>query len=191
MARAERLIAVSTEQKMYFWLTIGHFGRGGALTLRGHPEEAIPHIRQGLELARMIGAMTLYGYYLSFLAAAHTDAGQVDEGLAVVDEGLELCARSLARYHEPELLRLKGVLLDRRADLDAAEHWLRKSAELARRREARSWELRASTSLAALLRAGGRAAEARPLLEGVYGWFSEGFELPDLRDARALLCELG
>jgi TOMM system kinase/cyclase fusion protein len=190
LARAERLIALSTEQKMYFWLTIGHFGRGGALTLRGEAEEGIPHIRLGLELARTIGAMTVYGYYLSFLAAAHLEAGQLDDGLAVVDEGLGLCAHDVARYHEPELLRLKGVLLERRGDLDSAERSLRQAVELARGREAKSWELRASSSLAGVLRTRGRAAEARAVLSGVYTSFTEGFDLADLREASSLLVEL-
>lgn len=187
LARAERLIEVSTEQKLYFWLPIGYFGRGGALTLGGRAEEGIPDIRQGLEVSRMIGSMTVYSYYLTFLAAAHCAAGQFVEGLAVVDEGLDLCARALARYHEPELHRLKGELLHRRGDLDAADACLRNAVDLARRRDAKSWELRAATSLARLLHERGKRAEARSAIESVYGWFTEGFELADLRDARDLL----
>ncbi len=189
LAQAEQLSAVAAEQKLYFWLTIGHFGRGGALTLRGNPAEGIPHIRLGLDLARAIGAMTLYGYYLSFLAAAYAATGQLDEGLAVVDEGLEICTRALARYHEPELLRLKGALLQHR-DPDEAERWLRRSLAIARASGARAWELRAATTLAALLRDAGRAVEGRSLLAGSYAGFTEGFELPDLRDAQALLAQL-
>ncbi len=189
-ALADRLTAVATEQKMYFWLTVGHFGRGGALTLAGRADEAIPHVRQGLELAKMIGAMTLYGYYLTFLAGALEQAGNVDEGLAVVDEGLDLCATALARYHEPELHRLRGALLARRADVGGAETSLRRAIELARSREARAWELRAATTLAALLKASGRGDEARSTLAPIHDSFTEGFDLPDLRDARELLAAL-
>ncbi|TMA80516.1 MAG: TOMM system kinase/cyclase fusion protein [Deltaproteobacteria bacterium] len=191
LALAERLTAVAAEQKLYFWLTVGHFGRGGALTLAGQADEAIAHVRQGLDLAKTIGAMTLYGYYLSFLAGALDQAGKLDEGLEVVDEGLDLCANALARYHEPELLRLRGSLLARRGDAAAAEVSLRRAIELARTRQARAWELRAATTLAALLRREGRQDEGQSLLRPIYGWFTEGFELPDLREARALLVEVG
>ena len=186
-ALAEQLSTVAAEQKMYFWLTVSHFGRGGALTLAGRPDEAIAHLRQGLELAKMIGAMTLYGYYLSFLADALEQAGQLDEGLAVIDEGLELCANALARWHEPELHRLRGSLLARRNEVPAAVTSLRRAIDLARSREARAWELRAATTLAALLRREGNRDEARSVLAPIHDSFTEGFEGADLRDARALL----
>ncbi len=191
LALAERLTAVAAEQKLYFWLTVGHFGRGGALTLAGRADEAIVHVRQGLDLAKAIGAMTVYGYYLSFLAGALEQAGKLDEGLEVVNEGLGLCTSALARYHEPELFRLQGSLLIRRGDAAAAEASLRRAIELARSREARAWELRAATTLAALFHREGRRDEAQSLLRPIYGWFTEGLELPDLRDARALLAEVG
>jgi adenylate cyclase len=190
LAKAEQLSAVATEQKLYFWLTIGHFGRGGALTLRGQAAEGIGHVRLGLDLARAIGATTLYGYYLSFLAGAHLETGQVDEGLAVVEEALDLCQRAIARWHEPELLRLKGALLRRRGDDGAAEACLRQSLGIARAATARAWELRTATTLAVLLRDTGRPGEARPLLAEAYAGFAEGFELPDLQDAQKLLAQL-
>ncbi len=190
LARAERLVEISTEQKLYFWQTIGLFGRGGALTLRGQPEEGIPHIRQGLDVAQMIGCTTVYGHYLTFLAAAQCAAGQCEEGLATVSEALELCGRALARYHEPELHRLKGELLLQRGDVDAAEASLWDAVGLAGNRGARAWELRSATSLAFLLDKRGRRAAARETLDGIYRAFTEGLELPDARDARALLDRL-
>ncbi len=186
---ADRLVELSTEQKLSLWLAAGLCGKGAALALEGRGDEAIEPLRQGLDLSRTIGSMTGYSYFLSYLAEAHLAAGQIREGLVVIDEGLALCQRSLGRFHEPELERLKGELLRRDGDSAGAAACFRRALALARRGRARSWELRAATSLARLLIDGGARSEGRSALQSVHDSFTEGFERPDVQDARRLLAE--
>src|SRR6266516_122873 len=121
---------------------------------------------------------------------AYQEAGKVAEGLAIVEEGLGLCETTVARFHEAELWRLKGELLHRRGDADPAEAAFGRALEVARRRRARSYELRAAIALARLLRERRRGDEARSPLGKAYGCFREGFATRDLRVAKALLAEL-
>ena len=188
---SERLIALTTEQRMYFWLAIALCHRGGALVQRGEVEAGIEQTRQGLDLCATIGIRSSYSYYLTYLASAYLDAGKLDEGLTVVDEGFTMCRRDFARFHEPELWRLKGELLGRRGEREAAEAALRRALDGARQEHGKALELRATMSLARLLRGQGKGEEARSVLAGIYGWFTEGFDTCDLRQARALLAELG
>jgi predicted ATPase len=190
LERSAQLIALSTEQHLYLWLAAATCGRGGALRQRGEIDEAIALIQQGLVLYRSIGVMSAYSYYLTYLAAAHRDAGQVSEGLAVADEGLALCATLVQRFHESELLRLKGDLLLLQEDCRGAESHFHQALDLAQRQQALSYELRAAICLSRLLRAQGRHHDAHSLLRGVYDRFTEGFDTGDLRKARGLLAEL-
>ena len=111
LAIAERLIALSTEQHMYFWSAIGMLARGGALAQQGEAEEAIGLIQQGLDICKAAGILCSYSYYLTYLAAAYAQSGKIDEGLAVTDEGLARCQTDLTRFHESELNSLRGDLL--------------------------------------------------------------------------------
>jgi class 3 adenylate cyclase/tetratricopeptide (TPR) repeat protein len=186
----DRLTLQATEQKLYFWLAVAMCGRGGVLLLGGDAEGAVPVLRQGLDLLRSLGVMSSYSYYLNYLVGAHLEAGQLDDARAVVDEGLELCTALLARFHRPELLRLRGELLLRQGDAERAEASIRDAMRAACAQEGKAFELRAATSLARLLGASDRRGEARALLGGVYGWFTEGLETRDLRVARELLATL-
>lgn len=187
---SERLIAISTEQRLYFWLAPASCGRGGALLLRGETEEAIAQLMQGLTLYKGIGVLTSYSYYLTYLAAAFLAAERADEGLAIVDESLQLCETHLACFHESELLRLRGDLLLLKNDAAAAEAHLRRAIESAQRRQEKSYELRAAMSLSRLLQARGDTTEAAGLLSATYDWFTEGFDTRDLRAAQGLIAQL-
>jgi predicted ATPase len=184
------MIALAGEQRLYFWLAVGTCARAAALLEHGETEPAIAEIQQGLALLRTIGIRSSYSYYLGYLAAAYARSGRIADALAVVDEGLGLCATLLARCHEADLWRMKGELLAREREPDAAEAALRSALALARRQGARSYELRAATSLARQLGERGRRGEAHALLAEVHGWFTEGLESRDPCDARALLAEL-
>ena len=107
-----------------------------------------------------------------------------------MDEGLEIVERTGERWFEAELNRHKGQLLLRQGQPEAAEELYRKALSIAEEQEAKLWELRAGVSLARLRRDQGRHAEARDLLAPVYGWFTEGFDTQDLREAKALLDEM-
>jgi predicted ATPase len=110
--------------------------------------------------------------------------------LALLDDALQLSERTGERWFAAELHRHKGRLLLRQGQVDAAEGLYRKALEIAREQEAKLWELRAAVSLAQLRRDQGRRADARDLLAPVYGWFTEGFDTPDLKQAKALLDSL-
>ena len=115
----------------------------------------------------------------------------IDEAITALDEALT-CAETEEHYYEAELHRLRGELLLRRTDPDreGAERCFRRAIDIARRQSAKSWELRATTSLTRLLGKQGRRDEARAMLAEIYNWFSEGFDTTDLKDAKALLDQL-
>jgi predicted ATPase len=108
-----------------------------------------------------------------------------------LDDALQIAARTGERWFAAELNRLKGQILLRQGHFKGAEELYRKALSIAREQEAKLWELRAAVSLARLCRGQGRPTEARDLLAPIYGWFTEGFDTPDLKDAKALLAELG
>jgi predicted ATPase len=124
------------------------------------------------------------------LGEAQAQAGQVEDGLATLSEALALVAESGERLWETEIYRLQAELLLLLGEESAAEDSLRQAIGVARRQEARSWELRAQSSLARLWQEQGKEQEAHQRLVEVYGWFTEGFDTPDLVEARALLREL-
>jgi predicted ATPase len=117
-------------------------------------------------------------------------AGQPEQGLATLDEALALVEETDERYCESELHRVRAELLLMQDEDAEAEASLQHAIEVARRQSARSWELRATTSLARLWQQQGKTDEAHRILAEIYGWFTEGFETADLREARALLEEL-
>jgi tetratricopeptide (TPR) repeat protein len=191
LAMIDRLTTIATEQKLFFWLAGGMCTRGVAFVQMGAAELGVGLLRQGADVYRSLGVMASYSYYLSQLVAAHLAAGQFDEGLALAEEGMDLCDRLLARFHRPELFRLRGELLLAKGDVEGAEGSMRLAVESARAQQGRAYELCAAMSLARLLKSTGRRAEARDLLAGVHGWFTEGLETRDLRQARILLEALG
>ena len=117
--------------------------------------------------------------------------GKIEEALALLDEALKIVERTGERWFAAELNRHKGELLLRQGHTEAAEELFRNALSIAEEQEAKIWELRAAASLARLHRDQGRRAEARDLLAPVYDWFTEGFDTPDLKEAKALLDELG
>jgi predicted ATPase len=130
-------------------------------------------------------------HVLALLAEAYGDGEQAEEGLTALDEALTVVESTGERYWEVELHRLKGTLLLTRSAEPQAEACFRQALDVARRQHAKSLELRAAMSLARLWQRQGKCAEAHELLAPVYGWFTEGFDTPDLQEARALLEGLG
>jgi predicted ATPase len=126
-------------------------------------------------------------YFLTLLAGAYEIAGQIEEGLTQLDDALQIVERTGERFFAAELNRHKAQLLLRQGQSEAAEELYRKALSIAQEQAARLWELRVAVSLARLRRDQGRHPEARDLLAPVYGWFTEGFDTPDLKEAKALL----
>jgi predicted ATPase len=142
---------------------------------------------------RATGAAVFQPYGLALLAEAYAQAGRYEEGLTLLAEALALTNDREERRWEAELYRLKGeLLLVHSAEHHAeAETCFRQALAVARRQQAKSWELRAATSLARLWQQQGKRAEAQELLAPIYVWFTEGFDTADLQDAKVLLEELG
>jgi DNA-binding SARP family transcriptional activator/predicted ATPase len=188
MDKAEELVQLG--QKAYTWLPPGIWHRGAALVLMGQLEEGMAQLREGMGMHRATDKACSLPPVLAFLAEAQARAGQPEAGLSTLEEAVALMAETDERYWEAEIYRLKGELLRAQGRGTEAEASLQWAIEVARRQEARSWELRATTSLAKLWQAQGRAGEARQALAAIYRWFTEGFDTPDLQEARALLEEL-
>ena len=187
---ADQLIAVATEQGFPLWRALGTIYRGWVKVKNGDVTEGISLLRSGSSAYRATGAEVWMSYHIALLARACEIAGQIEEGLTLLDDALQIVERTGERWFEAELNRHKGQLLLRQGHSEAAEELYRKALSIAQEQEAKLWELRAAASLARLRRDQGRRAEARDLLAPVYGWFTEGFDTPDLKEAKALLDEL-
>jgi predicted ATPase len=187
----EAAMAVATEKGFSYWQNHGLILQGWLLSLEGRPDEAVPRIRQGLAGFLAMGAELTRTWQLGLLATTCGTLGRADEGLGVMDEAFALVAKNGERMYEPELHRLRGELLLRCARNKQAEAELcfQRALTIARQQEARWWELRAATSLGRLWRVQGRRAHAHEIVGSLYSWFTEGFDTPDLRDARDLLTE--
>jgi predicted ATPase len=187
------LIALSTEQEFRFWLAIGTIMEGWALAERGRAEAGIEQMRRGLDDYWATGATLWSPCFLAPLAELYGRADQAAAGLDVQAAALEGVRRTGGRWYEAEVHRLRGqlLLLLPGHDLQEAERCFREAIAVALEQNAKMWELRAATSLARLSCDRGRDAEARDVLAPVLGSFTEGFDLPDLQDAKALLDQLG
>ena len=185
---ASQLIAVATEQGFPYWRGAGTAYRGWAKAKNGDVAEGIMLLRSGSAVQRSTGAAPQAG---GLLARAYEIAGQVEEAVILLDHNLQIVEMRGERWLEAELNRQKGQLLLRQGHLEAAEELYRKALSIAKEQEAKMWELRAAVTLARLRRDQGRRTEALDLLAPIYGWFTEGFDAPDLKQAEALLDELG
>jgi predicted ATPase len=169
---------------------MGTISRGWVTVRNGDVAEGILLLRSGLAAYRATGAEVWVPHFVALLAGACEIAGQIEESLTLLEEAFQIVERTGERWFEAELHRHKGQLLLQQGHAEAAEDLHRKALGIAAEQEAKLWELRAAVSLARLWRDQGRRAQARGLLTPVYGWFTEGFDMPDLKDAKALLDEL-
>ena len=191
--RIEVAISMATEHGFALVLAVGPIMRGWALVTEGQAEEGIRQISQGLERYRATGAGFQLPHLMTPLIEAYKKIEQPEEGLTTLAEAQALVENTGERYYEAELQRLKGELMLAQSPDDAteAEACFHKALEIARGQQAKSLELRTAMSLARLWQAQDKEGEARQLLNDVFDWFAEGFDTADLREARALLDELG
>jgi predicted ATPase len=189
---AEKIAWHSDEHGLPYYAAIATMMRGWALAMRGEPEKGIVLLREGLASYLATGTRQQHAYFLTLLAEALDEAGRTTEGLEALAAALEAAQRSREHYYEAELHRLRGELLLKSEALppSEAEVCFQHAAGLARDQNAKSFELRAALSLGRLWRRQGKRAEARQMLVEIYGWFTEGFDIPDLKEAKALLDEL-
>jgi predicted ATPase len=187
---AEAATGLSQEQGFMVFVEWGTIWRGWALTTRG--EEGIAQMQKGLAAWRALGGEIMRPGLLALLAEAYGKTGRSEEALAALTEALALADKSGERHYQAELYRLKGEahLASPAENQAEAEACFRQAIAIARRQSAKSWELRAVMSLSRLYQKQGKQAEARPMLAEIYGWFTEGFDTPDLVDAAAQLNSL-
>jgi DNA-binding winged helix-turn-helix (wHTH) protein/tetratricopeptide (TPR) repeat protein len=192
LALAEALIALAREKEFSAFLAMGILFHGWALTAQGKEKEGVAQILEGIAGWRATGARGNGTGHLAVLLAAYLKRGDTEEAMPVLSEALAMVQNIGERNNEARLYQLKGELLRARgADSDPeAERSFRTAIRIAQCQHARSLELRAVMSLARLLDARGRRAEARAMLAEIYGWFTEGFDTADLKDAKALLDDL-
>jgi class 3 adenylate cyclase/predicted ATPase len=188
--RTDQLIAVSTEQGFPRWRAMGTIYGGWLEVKKGGVPEGMSLLRNGSAAYSATGAEAWMPHYIGLIAAASELAGQIEEAVTLLDDALQLVERTGDRWFAAELHRHKGQLLLRQGNSEAAEEHYLKALSIAKEQEAKLWELRAAASLARLRRDQGRPADARDLLAPVYGWFTEGFDTPDLKEAKALVIEL-
>jgi predicted ATPase len=195
--RAEVETSLSREQGFAFFLGFGTIFHGWALIEQGQREEGIAQIGQGLAACRGAGGESGRPHFLALLAEGHAKAGQAEEGLTVLAEGLAPGEKNEDRYYRAELYRLKGVLTLQQAGTVGGAHptaeaeaYFHQALDIARKQQAKSLELRAVMSLSRLWQRQGKKNEARQMLAEIYGWFTEGFDIKDLQEAKALLEEL-
>jgi len=188
--RADELVAVTTEHGFPFWRAEGTVFRGWVKVKDGDVAEGISLLRAGSTALRATGMMAWTLHAFALLAEACEIAGEFEENLSWLNRALQVVETTGISWLAAELNRRKGQLLLRQGNNDAAEELYREALCIAREQEAKMWELRAAISLARLWGEEGRRAEARDLLAPVYAWFTEGFDTPDLKEAKALLAEL-
>jgi predicted ATPase len=165
--------------------------RGQSLIALGRAEEGVTSLTNGLAELRAPGGIAYTPMLFTWLAEAHAMLGQPAEELKCLAEAARIVETTEERYLEAELLhRVPGDLLNAAGDQSGAERHYRQAIAVAERQSAKLFQLRASTSLARLWRDQGKPANARDLLAPIYGWFTEGFDAPDLKDAKSLLDEL-
>ena len=187
----EPAVKLSSEYNFAFTKGMGTILGGWALTQMGRREDGIAQMRQGLEVFRITDAVHLTPYFFSLLAEAYGDAGRPEQGLdlfADMDPARE-------PFWEAELHRIKGELILQRASTQGmkqegqgeAESCFRQALAIAHRQQAKSFELRAAMSLSRLWLLEGKSANASRLMTSTFGWFTEGFDTPDIREAKALI----
>jgi predicted ATPase len=187
---AEELMQLANEKGMISYLAMGTRYRGEALAMLGQVQEGMAQMREGMAASRSTGNRLYLSGTLGSLAEAQAEAGQPEDGLATLAEALALVEETGERHWEAELYRLKGELSLMQGDEAEAEASLQKAVEVALHQQAKSWELRATVALSRLWQKQGKSAEPRRILEEIYGWFTEGFDTADLKEAKALLDEL-
>jgi class 3 adenylate cyclase/predicted ATPase len=191
-AQADELVALAEEKSAPFWKAFGGIVQGEVLARAGKASDAVHWITSGIAAYRSTGATLGIPAYLSYLITAYADLRQFDEALRCIDEASAAIEKTKERWFEAEINRIAGqvALMGPENDDVKAEAHFERALSVARQQQAKSWELRAAMSLARLWRSQGKVQQARELLAPAYGWFTEGFDTRDLKEAKALLEEL-
>jgi len=190
-AQAEALLALATTQGFPLWVGFGTCWLGWVLVMQGQGAAGLAQLHQGMATILATGQTLSRPYCLILLAEAAGYAGRVEEGLRLLAEALAAFEASGRGAMLTEAYRLQGEFHLCQAEFAQAETCFQQALTIARRPQAKSWELRTAMSLARLWQHQGKRQEARALLAPLYSWFTEGFDTADVREANALLAALG
>jgi predicted ATPase len=191
-AQAQELLALAEEKLASFWIERATFVRGCILASTGKPSDAVQLITSVLAASQVTGTTFWLPLYESYLAKAHAELGKFGDAWSCIGEAIRAVETTKETMFEAELYRIAGeiALKSPQPDVAKAQAYFERALAVARKQQAKSWELRAAMSMARLWRDQGKRDAARDLLAPVYGWFTEGFDTLDLKDARALLNDL-
>ncbi len=189
---SDALVRLCGEQGFVLLLAGGMILHGRCLTALAQKDDGIRQMSQGLSDWKATGALSHRPFQLAMLAESLANNGQTDEASAALEEALTICAATGERFWEAELSRLEGEMTSRRAASDrslaaSAEASFHRARDIAQRQQARSLELRALMSLSRFYLSQEQTNKAHALLAETLGWFTEGFDAPDLQEARTLL----
>ena len=188
----EELVALTDEKGSSFWKALGTMMQGCVLAMTGKASDAIHVITSGATALRSTGSTMWLPLCLSYLARAHAELGQFNDAWRCMGEATTAMETTKEKWFEAEVNLIAGeiALMSPEPDAAKAEAYFERALAVARQQQAKSWELRAAMSIARLWRDQGKPQQARELLAPVYGWFTEGFDTRDLKEAKALLEEL-
>ena len=191
-AQAQELAALAEEKDAMFWKALGSMDQGCVLALTGKASDAVRMITSGITAWWSTGSTLNIPSFLPHLAMAYAELGQFDDARRCIGEAMTAVETTKERWWEAEVCRTAGEIALKSPERDAvkAEAYFERALTIACQQQAKSWELRAAMSMARLWRDQGKRKEARDLLAPVYGWFTEGFDTLDLKDAKALIDEL-
>ena len=191
-AQADEASALADQKGSFFWNVVGALAKGYVLAATGKASDAVQTLTTGLAAWRSTGTILRIPTSLFYLARAEAELRQFDAAWCSISEAMTAVETTNERWFEADILRMAGEIALKSPDADAvkAETYFDRALAVARPQQAKSWELRASMSLARLWRDQGKTQQARELLAPVYGWFTEGFDTRDLKEAKALLEEL-
>jgi predicted ATPase len=190
--QTEEAIPLADEKAAPFWKALGMMNQGWVLAQSGKFADAVQMLTSGIVAYRSTEARICLPLYMSYLAKAHAELGQFDGAWRRVGEAMTEIETTKETWQEAEVHRVAGeiALMSPGAGTAKAAAYFERALQIARQQQAKSWELRAAMSMARLWRDQGRTQQALELLTPVYGWFTEGFDTRDLKDAKALLEEL-
>ena len=190
-AQAQDLVALAEEKGSPFWKALGMMRQGKVLALTGRASDAIDMLISGIAAFRTTGSTLSLPLYLAPLARVHAELGQFEEAWRCIGEVMTAVETTKEKWCEAEVHRMAGEIALKSPEPDApkAQAYFERALSVARAQQAKSWELRAATSLARLWQDQGKPQQARELLAPIYSWFTEGFETR-VKEAKALLDEL-
>jgi len=188
----DELIALADEKGTLYWKTVGMMHEGWRFVMTGKAGDAVQKITTGLKEWRSMEAGLWIPTFLSRVIVAYAELGQFDDAWRSVDEAITEIEKTKERWWEADVHRTAGeiALMQPEPDAARAEAYFEHALGVAREQQAKSWELRAAMSMARLWRGQGKRQQARDLLALIYGWFTEGFDTLDLKQAKSLLDEL-